>query len=479
MDTKKEKTWFQICAVVIAGLSALSNGIFYTWPSPFMLKISRDKENYDISEKEASKFTLITFVTVLIFCPIFSKLCDIYGRKRILILTAFVDVAVWVVKATAKSVYVFYFARVLAGVSDGIMFASLPPYLAEVATPSIRGTWGNSQTFFFCLGELLATAVGSYFNVQESSYIFLPIPIIFFILFSFMPESPYYYIMKGKNIEAKESLQKLKRKKDVSSEFIALKVDVERMMSEEGTWTDLFRIRSNRRGLSIAIFLKTSQVLGGASVFIVYSQYIFDQSEGSFSKETSSIIYIGLTFLLYICACVLVDRLGRKKAVIGSLLPCGIVLSIESVYFYIYQKRTDVDLSSFRWVPIAGMVLHKIFYTYGIGIVPTIILSEVFSISIRAKAISVWICSLAIVTFAMNYLFYALSSSIGLFAPFIFFACCNFTSAFLTYFILPETSGRTLEEIQQLLKGNKPVLMPEDIIESEKLVVNKVDEMYK
>ncbi|KAG5895721.1 hypothetical protein JTB14_025668 [Gonioctena quinquepunctata] len=442
MDTKKEKTWFQICAVVIAGLSALSNGIFYTWPSPFMLKISRDKENYDISEKEASKFTLITFVTVLIFCPIFSKLCDIYGRKRILLLTAFVDVAVWVVTATAKSVYVFYFARVLAGVSDGIMFASLPPYLSEVATPSIRGTWGNSQTFFFCLGELLATVVGSYFNVQESSYIFLPIPIIFFILFSLMPESPYYYIMKGKYIEAKKSLQKLKRKTDASSDFIALKGDVERMMSEKGTMTDLFRIKSNRKGLSIAIFLKTSQVLGGSSVFIVYSQYIFDQSEGSFSKETSSIIYIGLTFLLYLCACVLVDRLGRKKAVIGSLLPCGIVLLIESIYFYIYQKRTDVDLSSF---------------------------------SIRAKAISVWMCSLAIVTFAMNYLFYALSSSLGLFAPFMFFACCNFTSAFLTYFILPETKGRTLEEIQQLLKGNKPILMQDDIIESEKLVVNKVD----
>ncbi|KAG5886235.1 hypothetical protein JTB14_029835 [Gonioctena quinquepunctata] len=475
MDTIQEKTWLQICAVVIAGFSSLTNGIFFSWPSPFILKISQDKENYNISEEEASRFVLATVATIFISCPIFSKLSDIYGRKRILLLTAFVDVAVWILKATAKNVYVFYFARVLVGISDSIMFASLPPYIAEVASPRVRATWGSFTQLFFVLGELLVTVVGSYFNVQETSYILLPIPIIFFILFSFMPESPYYYIMKGKYKEAQESLQKLKRKKDASSDLLALKSDVEKMMSENGTWKDLFMIHSHRKSLSIAIFLMASPMLGGTSIFIVYTQYIFEKSGGNFSKETSSIIYIGLTFMLCIGGCFLADRLGRKKAFIGSLVPCGLMLFIESIYFYIHQYRPDIDISSYRWIPLAGMVLYKICSCYGIELVPALMLREIFSIRMRVKSITVWTYASGIVAFITNYLFNVLNSGLGLFAPFLFFASCNMISAVVSYFISPETKGKTLGEIQEILKGNKSRSVMEDRLDNEKLIVSKVN----
>ncbi|KAG5887945.1 hypothetical protein JTB14_037338 [Gonioctena quinquepunctata] len=464
-DNDKEKQWFQILAVVIAGIAALTNGIFFSWPSPFILKISQDKENYNISEEEASKFAVLPFLAIVMSCPTFSRLSDVFGRKRILLSMPFVEILIWTLKATGKSVYVFYLARFIVGVAHGIMFAALPAYLGEVAAPNIRGTWGNSMTIFFRLGQLLITIVGCKFSVQATSLIFIPIPILFFVLFSFMPESPYFYVMRGRYDEAKESLRVLKRKEDVTSEFLALKADVQRQMSEEGTWREMLKIDSNQRSLAAGVLLRVSSILAGTHVFSIFTQYIFDKSQGALSSEASSIIFISISLLLSLFACLVVDRLGRKKTFISSLIPCSAVLFIEAIYFFVYDKRPDINISSFNWVPIAGMVLYIIFNSYGIGIMPTLMLGELFSTSFRATAMSVLMILDGSASVIANSLFYALSSGIGLHAPFLFFACCNMLSAVLSFYILPETKGKTLEEIQQSMKKTSATRENENLIQ--------------
>nr|XP_023025357.1 facilitated trehalose transporter Tret1-like [Leptinotarsa decemlineata] len=446
----------EILAVIIASLSSLTNGIFFSWPSPFILKISKDKENYDISEEEASKFAMLPFIFVMLSCPIFSRLGDIFGRKRILLLTAFVDLAVWILKAYGRNVFVFYFARILVGISDGIMFATLPAYLGEVSSPNVRGTWGNSMSVSFLTGELLVTVVGSYFNVWQTSYIFIPIPIVFFVFFSFLPESPYFYMMRGRYDDAKKSLQKLRQRDDVTADFLSLKADVDRQMSEKGTWKETLMIRSNRRALAAGIFLRISQVFGGAQAFVTFTQYIFNKSVGTISAETSSIIFISIGLLLSLFASFAGDWFGRRKAYIGSLFPCGLVLFFEAIYFFIHQEQPDIDISSYHWVPLFGMILYSIFSSYGINIMPTLMLGELFSASFRAKAMTVVLITTGTASFSANALFYFFSSNYGLYAPFLFFGFCNMVSTILCYFILPETKNRTLEEIQQLLKRTRP-----------------------
>ncbi|XP_074038396.1 facilitated trehalose transporter Tret1 isoform X2 [Leptinotarsa decemlineata] len=372
-----------------------------------------------------------------------------------LLMTSFIDAAVWILKATARNVYIFYFSRILVGVSEAILFTTLPTYLGEVSSPKVRGTWGNSMTVSFLLGELLATVVGSYFSVWETSYIFLPLPVIFFILFSYMPESPHFYIMKRRYDEARNSLRKLNGKKDVSEEFQSLKCDVERQMSEEGTWKETFMIDSNRKSLAAALFLKISHVFGGSHAFVTFTQYIFDKSEGTFTTEVSSIIFISLGVLLSVFASFAAKWLSRRKAYIGSLFPCGIVLLIEAAYFFVYQHRPDINVDSFHWIPIVGMILYSIFSSYGINLLPTLMMGELFSTSFRVKAFIIVELVISMGSCIANALFYFLSSNYGLYAPLLFFGLCDIVSTVLCYFILPETKDKTLEEIQQLMKGNR------------------------
>nr|XP_023026802.1 facilitated trehalose transporter Tret1-like [Leptinotarsa decemlineata] len=446
--------WPQIVAILIGCFSSLTTGMLYTWPSPFILKIAED-DNYSISEDEAAHFSTIPSISMMLFCPLSSKLCDIIGRRGTLLLSTIPYTLCWLLKVFARNIYVFYLARFLAGVGDGIVIPSLAMYMGEISTPKVRGIWGNSMTASMYLGELAITVIGNYFGVQQTSYICAPVILTFAVFFWFMPESPYFYIMEGRYQEAKNSLRIFRRKKKINKEFNELKAAVERQISESGTWRDLFLIASNRRALIAGVFLRMSQLLGGSSVFIAYTMYIFKKSGGNVSSEASSIIYMTLCFFLNVCASFTMDIMGRKIAYIASLLPCAVVLLLESVYFYVDKELPDVNVENFKWFPLAGMVMYIIFSSYGIGIVPSLMLGELFSASIKAKGICILTFVFGIMLFVSNYIFYVFHSAFGLFAPFLFFSVCNFVSAFLVYFLVPETKGKTLEEIQQDLKKGK------------------------
>ncbi|KAJ8930540.1 hypothetical protein NQ314_016653 [Rhamnusium bicolor] len=201
--------------------------------------------------------------------------------------------------------------------------------------------------------------------------------------------------MKGRFEEAKESLRRLRGKENIDDDFLSLKADVERQISESGTWKDLFTINSNRKALLAGLFLRISQQLGGMSVFGVYTQYIFEKAGGSLSSAASTMIFTGLCLVLNVAAGFTVERFGRRISYIGSLILCSIVLFIESTYFYIDQFQPELDLSTLNFIPVAGLFLYIIFSSFGISIIPTLMLGELFSASIKAKGLTILSLSLA------------------------------------------------------------------------------------
>ncbi|CAH1159595.1 unnamed protein product [Phaedon cochleariae] len=455
---EKEKHWSQILALLIGSLGVITNGLLFSWSSPFIPKLTKDKENYDITEDEASYFGTLQPLATLITSGIFSYTSDVIGRRKTLLMIAVPHVCCWILTASAKSVYVFYVARILAGIADAAVYGSFPMYIGEIASPEVRGTWGNCLASAMFLGEFLINVIGAYFGVKATAYICLPLPVIFAVMFYFMPDSPYFCIMKGRYEEAKESLRFFKRKKNVEVDFVRLKADVDRQMSEKGTWLDMVKIDSNRRALIAAAFLRISQQIGGLSVFYMYTQLIFEKSGGDVAPEVSSMLYMGLCFGLNLFVVTfLMSRIRRRTSFIISLSPCAVVLYGMAIYFYLEQYVPEVDVTSFSWLPLTGMILYQIFSSFGITIIPTLMLGELFSASIKSKAMTVLVMVFSVSSFMANMLFYALLSRFGIYAPFLFFAVSNTVSAVLSIYLIPETKGKTLEEIQQMLKnkGNK------------------------
>lgn len=324
-------------------------------------------------------------------------------------------------------------------------------FMGEISTPKVRGTWGNLNTISVYFGIFLMNIIGSYLNVIESSYVCLSLPLTFLLLMLTIPESPYYYMMKNQYTCAKNSLKFLRGKENIHEEYKQLKSDVARQTAESGTWMDLFTIPANRRALVAGVFLRISQQMSGYLVLINFSQFIFNKSGIDFSPELSSIIYSGLLFFLTVCFVYTLDKFGRKKNFMYSLLICGIVLLSLSAYFFLNQNL-NMNLTKLQWFPLAGMIAYIIFMSFGIGIIPLLMLGELYSVSIKSKALSIVTIANGGIQFIINQIFYVLYAKFGLFAPFLLLSISCFISTVLSIKMIPETKGKTLEEIQQSLK---------------------------
>ncbi|XP_060518614.1 facilitated trehalose transporter Tret1-like [Cylas formicarius] len=449
---QKSKNLNQIVAIVLGCFCGFNNGLMLAWPSPFILKITNDKENYDITTDQASYFSVFPSLGMLVSGLAFFKLNDAIGRRNTLLLLTIPQLTFWVITIFSRDIYVLYFARFVSGMSDAALFASLPIYIGEIATPRVRGVWGNLQTFFYGFGIFAINVIGSYMTVKTTAYLCVCLPVIFIIFFSRMPESPYYYMMKGRFEEAKESLQWLRKEDNVEHEFIQIKADVERQISESGTWKDLFTIETNVRALIVAIFLRLAQHLAGGTVMQLYTQLIFEMSGTNIGPEISAIIFTGLLTAINPISMVLLDRFGRRKSFMVSCFFTAVTLLIYGVYLYLNDFVSTVNLDSVRWIPLAVTVAWIVVISLGLGQLPTLMIGELFSASIKTKAVCIYNLIFALSYFFNSYIFNVFIFYVGMYFPFMVYAALTFVNAVLAYYIMPETKGRTLEQIQQHLK---------------------------
>lgn len=376
---------------------------------------------------------------------------DKIGRKTALLLCTPLLISSWITIALANSIYLFYLARVLSGIGDGCLFAMLPTYVGEIATPKVRGTWGNLMMISLFFGQMLVNIAGGFLDIKTTAYVMVITPILFFATFIFMPESPYYYLKHNRKEEARKSLQRLRRKSDVEDELKELEMNVLRQESEPGNFLDLFKNSVNRKAFFISVFLRFAQKFSGLFAFSIYCQYLFEQTGSRISPTVSAIIFTGSLAFMVALTSYLMDKFGRRKCTIISSMGCAILLASESLFFF-FKDYKRADVTSLTWLPLVGLVLYIVTFSLGLGLVPTLMQSELFSTSIKAK-------SMPGTTIAQN-VFVSLSSKIcqelitnfGLMVMFLFFSVCCLVSAVVAYFVLPETKGKTLEEVQQMLK---------------------------
>lgn len=376
---------------------------------------------------------------------------DIIGRKCALLLLVIPQLIPWFLVAFSSSPAWLYVGRIITGVGEGALFTVLPMYLGEISEPRVRGVLGSSLSVAFIGGILLINCYGSYVSIYNAAFISMAIPVLFVITFIWMPESPYYYLMKGKTQEARKSLKILRRSDDVENELNKLTLDVERQISEPGSIMDLFTSRTNRKAFLIILGLRTVQVFSGLAAFNLYTQRIFKQAGGHISPSLSSIIYTATQMTVTFFGSVLADKYGRRPLLIGSCGCSSTLLVIEGLYFYF--KQTGHDMTLFKVVPLIGMMMYIISFSLGLGVAPNLMLGELFAANVKAKALSILTIYFAIGISSSAKLFKELEYNLGMCVPFFTFSVVCFSGVLFAYYCVPETKGKTLEEIQQLLSG--------------------------
>lgn len=381
------------------------------------------------------------------------SLIEIIGRKWTILVTDLLFLASWLLTSMVQVPWQMFLGRSMAGVSVGIASLVLPVYLGETIQPEVRGTLGLLPTAFGNIGILVCFVAGSYLRWNHLAWVGVSLSVPFLVLIFVIPETPRWYISKGKPEKSKASLQWLRgAETDVTGEFNDL-VKSQKEADERSTNVkDLFT-RAHVKPLLISLGLMFFQQMSGINAVIFYTTSIFQMAGSTIDKDLCTIIVGIVNFISTFIATVLIDRLGRKVLLYVSAVSMFVTLSILGTYFYLLHLQ--IDVSAFGWMPLASFVIYVLGFSLGLGPIPWLMMGEILPTKIRGPAASLatafnWTC-----TFVVTKTFVNIIDLMGPHGTFWLFAIIVLISILFFALWVPETQGQSLQDIEQQLAGIK------------------------
>ena len=283
--------------------------------------------------------------------------------------------------ACASNVSHIYISRLLAGIAGAGVFFIVPVYIAEISDKSIRGGLSTSFSVICNLGILVEFVLAEYMDFRDAAILVTVVSIMFLIGFAFMPESPQYLISKKRFNEAEKAFKFLRGLRideqlpEASMlDFLSLR-EIAKDENEDETKLIILLKHLVKPGtlksVFMALFVSHFPLFSGCFVLITYNQGIFKAADVSvLSVFWSSIAFAFIQVVASIFTAKFVDRVGRRKILIGSSFSSAFCLAIFGAYMFL-KTQTDLNLSSISWITIFPLVslLIEVFVS-SIGIIP-------------------------------------------------------------------------------------------------------------
>lgn len=380
-------------------------------------------------------------------------LIECLGRRLTIIGTALPFFVGWMLIANAINVHMVLAGRAFCGICVGIGSLAFPVYLGETIQPEVRGSLGLLPTAFGNTGILLAFFAGAYINWSYLAFLGAALPVPFFLLMILTPETPRWYISKGRVEDAKKALQWLRGKNiNIDKEMLELThSQAESDLTSSGNAIGQLFTRKYLPAIFISLCLMLFQQLSGINAVIFYASRIFKMAGSSVDENVSSIIIGVVNFVSTFIATAIIDRLGRKMLLYISSVAMIITLVTLGSYFYVLEAGTDV--SNYGWLPLACLVIYVLGFSIGFGPIPWLMLGEILPAKIRGTAAALatafnWTC-----TFVVTKSFHNIIAVIKMYGTVWLFAVLCLIGLFFVIFFVPETRGKSLEEIEKKLTG--------------------------
>ena len=373
-----------------------------------------------------------------------------YGRKKVLIWIGILFTVSSIGSALASGPYIFSFFRFIGGLGIGISSVAAPTYVSEISTPASRGRLVAMYQFNIVFAILLAyisnyllKGVGGSNDWRWMLGVMAIPSIIYSILVLGIPESPRWLVTKGREDEAKKVLLKL-GVTNADEEIASIKSGIQH--EDIGGKHVSFFSKKHATILALAFFVAFFNQFSGINFILYYAPRILERAGLASNDSLLSSIAIGSTNLVFtFVGLYLIDRVGRKTLLlIGSL---GYILSLAAVAWCFYRHASAGLLVTFLAMFIAS-------HAVGQGAVIWVFISEIFPNKIRAAGQSFgagthWVCA-AIITL-VSPVFIDEENGILKDNPWPIFAFFSFMMVLQLIWVItkvPETKGKTLEEIQ-------------------------------
>ncbi|CAG7629769.1 unnamed protein product [Allacma fusca] len=441
---------FFAASVVTLGIFGLGTVLAYTSPALPKIESTGDLGNVTYSQKAWVGST--SMLGALSSSPFAGYGVDKFGRKNLMILLAFPFIAGWIFIPISTTFTLVYIGRFITGFCAGGLSLAVPIFISEMAEDHIRGLLSSLFQLMMVLGILFIYVVGTYVTWQNLAYISAAFPTLFLILLTSIPESPRYLLAKGRRSDATKSLVWFRGVNDpdiVESEISRVQASIDESKGEKVRLATIFS-RSIIQPVLICLSLMVFEQISGFNAIIFYTVDIFKASGSQLDSNLATIIIGIVQVLATVVSCILVDLTGRRILLIFSEVVMAASLFILGAFFYIKTKNKEVSPEGFGWVPITSLIVFIIAFAQGIGPLSWTIMGEILPPNLKGPCSSVATFLVWFSAFLVTLGYEHLLELLGRYWCFWLFAIfCVIGTVVVTLFV-PETKGRSLEEIQSL-----------------------------
>lgn len=415
---------------------------------------------------KVDQLTTFTFLAGCFFgALIVSYMADAFGRKRSIIIGGLGFLVGGAIQTTASGFTAYSSGRVISGLGIGVLSMCSPLYISEAAPSEIRGRMLTVQQLMITIGILVASIFNAIFIILwedkpaswdlewRLSMAMQCLPALLLVVVMFvMPESPRWLATRGRDQEAITIIGKLRSETSRDAGTIAeYKIITDSIESERlvgnGSWSELF-VPGLRNRLLIAMTLQFWQQWTGINVILYYQSGLLEAMGLSHFAATVQFTLANnvVNFLGTFPGMYLIERLGRRKLLLFGGIGMG--LSHLLVFSFLSAKNSTGSFF-YSYLAIFSMYLFVLCFSSTWGPVVWAYQSEIFPQRVRAKGtgaatMSNWFWNAIIAYVAVN-MREALAEKI-----YLVFMGTGFTMATFTYLFVPETMGRTLEEMDEL-----------------------------
>jgi SP family xylose:H+ symportor-like MFS transporter len=382
------------------------------------------------------------------------------SRKYTLIVAAVLYIISAVGSGVADSLSILVSYRIILGLSIGMIAMTSPMYIAEISPSSIRGKMVTYHQLAMVIGFILPFMVSFLINTGDISHSdrvaygwrlmfwteIVP-AVIFFVLLFYIPHSPRWLILKGRNHQAKTVLNKLaENKNEAQSEYELIakslaetKAPSRKLLFKNGLGYALFL------GIMLAIFQQAT----GIVAILIYSGEIFSQALGYDPKQAlMPQLWVGIVNLIFTFVAIYkVDSWGRKPLLMGGTLGMFLGLSVLALSVYTQQEGL---------LSLIGVLVFVGAFAMSMGPVVWVILAEIFPNNVRSLAMSITIgaqcLTSALVTNGFPILHKSHFNTLNFngASPYFLFASVCLIAILFVWRLVPETKGKSLEEMEQI-----------------------------
>jgi sugar porter (SP) family MFS transporter len=435
-------------ALMIAIAAALGGLLFGYDTSVISGAILFVRQQFQLTAVETEVAVSIVLAGAAIGAGFAGSFGDRYGRRPVLIVNAILFGVFAVLTGMANGLALFLAARFVIGVAVGIASMLTPLYIAELAPPRIRGALVTLNQLAIVTGIVVAYYVDYLFAGSSSwraMFISAVIPsVILLAALIFLPESPRWLVVRQRTDDAFTILDRVESTEDARRHLEELKVVTE---VDKLRFRDLFGGRF-RRPLMIGVGLAIFQQITGVNAIIYYTPTIL-QMAGFRSAKTAilaTVLVGGVNLVVTVAALFLMDRVGRRPLLLFGI--GGMLVSLTFLGFLFGAAHVS------RVAILSDVLAYLACFAIGLGPVFWLLISEIYPTTIRGQAMSVASVTIWMFDLFVSMTFLSLIGTVGAkFSFWIYAVACIAAFAFC-YRLIPETKGRTLEEIEASWAGH-------------------------